>query len=99
VTEHVDAKLVAGPFDGDEGRVKMPLPETVWAFACGNAARACRFGGIHWLRTAQYAPPSAAVYERGPVDNGVQVYVYRDLRLQSHDKDRLETPAPELEPA
>lgn len=98
MTDLADARLLAGPFDGDEGYLNTPLPDVLWVFACGNPPRVCSKGGIHWDRSPVNA--ISAPYERGPVDDGVQLYVYRDLRLQSHDKLRVETPAPpELEPA
>ena len=97
MSDMIEARLLAGPFDGDEGRLKDPEPDRVWVYSCGNPPRECPFRGIHWVRSAAGAPSRAVIYERGPVVEGVQLYVYRDLGLQSQDKHRLETPA-ELAP-
>lgn len=97
----VMARLVGGPFDGDEGRVRVPLPDMLWAFACGGACTPggrCRLGGIHWARDGRpWARTSEAViYRRGPVDDGVQVYVHRNRELQSREQRADETPAEDL---
>lgn len=41
------ARLVGGPFDGDQGYVYALVPE-VWVWACGSPRRRCPAGGVHW---------------------------------------------------
>lgn len=94
----VEARLLGGPFCGDSGLIIVPLPEHLWVFACGSGRR-CRVGGVHWARETDTSPPDAVIYDRGPVDDSVQLYIYEDLRLESGDSARDETRAPrELTP-
>lgn len=94
----IDARLLGGPFCGDAGRLDEPRPDRLWVYACGG--RLCRFNGVHWARGCQDAPQEAIIYDRGPVEDGVQLYVFEDLRLESGDKARDATRAPrELMPA
>lgn len=92
MTGAVMARLFGGPFDGDEGGVVLPVPEALWVCACPHGA-ACRYDGIHWSRAVE---PNSVLYQRGRVSGGVQMYVYRDLGLQSRDKRSELVPAEEL---
>lgn len=91
--DSVPAKLLGGPFDGDTGGLILPLAPTMYVWACKTPRRSCPVGGVHWDRTLKM--DSSEVYHLGPVEDGVQIYVYEDLELQSPEK-RSEEPAPEV---
>lgn len=88
----VPAKLLGGPFDGDKSGMILPLPPTLYVWACKTPPKFCPSSGVHWDRTLTM--DSSEVYHLGPLEGGVQIYVYEDLELQSPDKRSEETPAP-----
>jgi hypothetical protein len=55
------AVLDGGPFDGDDGLLEEPLPDSIWAFACPHGeGAACDFGGVHWARDKDRVPTCGA---------------------------------------
>lgn len=74
-------ELVGGPYDGDDGRVNLPLPAELWVWTCGDSG--CPHGGVHWALRARPDTPlplqryvQRGVRERG--DEVVHLYVHGD---------------------
>jgi hypothetical protein len=75
------AVMVGGPFDGDEGSIVPPPPDSIWCFPCPHGPGAeCEFDGIHWTRYREKAPCGAVEYLWTTVDDADRhVYKYGDL--------------------
>jgi len=68
-----NARLVGGPFDGDEARIQR-IPNTIWAVACPNPL--CPSRGIHWF-WERPAMDGVATYQHDKRDDaGTELYVY-----------------------
>lgn len=77
----VKAKLKGGPFDGDEGSMKLKsgeaLPEKLWAWSCGNPH--CKWG-VHWTRDGVEGHSlGAEIYRHDEAEGDVEIYVFVDV--------------------
>lgn len=74
---YIACRLVGGRYDGDEARIPIPLPPTIYAAACPldeiGHADLCPQGGVHWF----YEPvlrADAVPYARDRFVDGCQLY-------------------------
>lgn len=92
--EMVGAVMLGGPFDGDGGLLEQPVPDSIWCFVCPHGGRGatCEFGGVHWSRHEEDAPPCGAhEYVWSMIDDADRhVYRYGDLAdpagLEAHEE-------------
>lgn len=94
------ARLLGGPYEGDDGQLYKPLPDLIWAAKC--ASERCQ--GVHWFsEDPDKLDVRVADVERYHQDrerNGVMLYVWADARLESDPSARADARAGrELQPA